>query len=97
MFNKMINWKGNQRPIVIMLSVCIFSMVLLPFTNEAPKVWTTAIRPEIDNDQYEELTRMINMMTNRNTTPSKILDYISKKLPYLPPQEKTQIMYRYHA
>lgn len=93
----MINWKGNQRPILIMLGVCVLSIGMLPFTNESPKVWTSAIRPEIDNDQYEELTRMINMMTNRETTPSKVLDYIARTLPYLPPQEKTQIMYRYHA
>lgn len=93
----MINWRGNQKSIVIMLSVCVLSMAMLPFTDEAPKVWSTAIRPEVDNDQYEELTRMINMMTNRNTIPSKVLDYIEKTLPYLPPQQKTQIMYRYHA
>lgn len=93
----MINWKGNERAIIIMLGFCIVSCALLPFTAQEPKVWTSAFRPKIDNDQYEESTRMINMMTNRKTTPSKILEYISKNLPYLPPQEKTQIMYKYHA
>ncbi len=93
----MINWKGNQRAILIILFFCVVSCALLPFTEGEPKVWSSAFRPRIDNDQYEELTRMINMMTNRKTVPSKILAYISKTLPYLPPQEKTQIMYKYHA
>ncbi len=93
----MIKWKGNERPILILLSICLLSCAVIPFVDEKPKVWTSALRPQVDNDQYEELTRMINMMTTRQTVPSKVLSYISKDLPYLTPQEQTQIMYKYHA
>ncbi len=93
----MIKWRGNKRRIGSFLLIIVLLLLALPFTEVKPKIWSSAIRPGIDNDVFEELSRMMNMMTNRNTTPPKVLNYIDRELAYLSAQEKTKVMYKYHA
>ncbi len=93
----MINWKGHERKIAGFLAILLFLIFLFPFAEVKPKIWSSAIHPEIDNDVYEDMTRMVNMMTQRKVLPSKVLGYIEDILPYLSAQEKTQVMYKYHA
>lgn len=93
----MIKLRGNERRVAIFLGILLSFLALLPFSEVKQKVWSTAIRPEIGNDAFESTARMVNMMTNRSTTPSKVLTYISKELDGLSPQEMTELMYKYHA
>ena len=92
----MINWNGNEKRIALMLGLVLLFIAILPYAEEKPKIWASAYRPEVGNDVFEEVSRMMNMMTLRNTIPSKILQYVVKKLPLLTDQEETQVMYKYH-
>lgn len=93
----MMRWKGHERQIAVFLTCIALLLLALPFAEVKAKIWSSAIRPGIDNDVFEDLSRMVNMMTNRETVPDKVLAYIERELPYLSAQEKTKVMYKYHA
>lgn len=93
----MIKWKGNERKVAAFVGLIMLVLIIIPFAEVKPKIWSSALRPGIDNDVFEDLSRMVNMMTSRKVVPAKILTYIEQELPYLSAQEKTKLMYKYQA
>ncbi len=60
-------------------------------------IWPTAYQPSLEYNPLEELGRKVNIMTSREEAPYKVLRLIKDKLYQFSPQEKTKLMYQYHA
>lgn len=93
----MLKWEGNERRIAVFLLVITAIVAGLAFVKDPPKQWAIGFSPAIEKDVMEDLARNINIMMTRNTQPSKVLAKIKQVLPELTAQEKTEVLYKYHA
>lgn len=92
--------KGKEHRLLKMLiflgligSLCLAALL----SAENTVIWPSAFQPSLEYNPLEELGRKINMMTNREEAPSKILRFIRGNLHQLSAQEKTKLMYKYQA
>lgn len=93
----MLNWKGNERRIILFLVTGLIFVAALFAVEEPPKVWDSAFSPAIEIDVLEDLARHTNVMMSRNTQPSKILMRINQVIPMLSADDRTHVLYKYHA